>query len=255
MTHQRETSTQRRTFVGGLATLGAAWMTSTAHAARPLSPEDARLKTDWPFFARYRDENAALRAGGAPIDCVFIGDSITEGWLTKYPAFFRPGRVCRGIGGQTTPQMLVRFRADVIELRPRAVHIMAGTNDFAGNTGPMTIDATKSHLMSMSELAQAHRLAIVLASIPPAAAFPWRPGIEPAQGIRALNAWLAEYAASIGAVFADYHAVLSDAAGAMRADFSNDGVHPTPAGYAAIHPVADAAVDRALGTDPRRSLG
>ena len=113
-----------------------------------------------------------LRATGTRIDAVFLGDSITEGWLQKAPAFFSAGRVCRGIGGQTTPQLLLRFRQDVIDLRPRAVHIMAGTNDIAGNTGPSTLKMIQDNFMGMTEIAMANGVHLILASIPPASDFP-----------------------------------------------------------------------------------
>ncbi|HLY59062.1 MAG TPA: GDSL-type esterase/lipase family protein [Stellaceae bacterium] len=216
-------------------------------------PENVRLREDWAFLARYRDDNALLVASGRAVDCVFMGDSITEGWLAKRPGFFTPGLVCRGIGGQTTPQMLVRFRADVVQLKPVSVHIMAGTNDIAGNTGPMTEAETKANLMSMAELAQTSGLRVVLASIPPAARFPWRPGLETVKPIRAINAWLRSSAAEIGAIFADYHAVLADENGGMRPGYAVDEVHPTEAGYAAMEPVARAAIAQAAMV-PRRHI-
>ena len=217
------------------------------------TPEETRLHEDWAFLARYRDDNARRVASGQAIDCVFMGDSITEGWLAKRPDFFSPGLVCRGIGGQTTPQMLVRFRPDVVQLKPASVHIMAGTNDIAGNTGPMTEAETRANLMSMAELAQASGLAVVLGSIPPAASFPWRPEIETVKPIRALNTWLQSYAAAIGAVYADYHAALADENGGMRPGYAVDGVHPTEAGHAIMEPVARAAIARAA-TVPRRHI-
>jgi hypothetical protein len=133
------------------------------------SPEDERLHSDWPYLARYRDQNLQLKSSGVRIDAVFMGDSITEGWLQKAPAFFIPGRICRGIGGQTTPQMLLRFRQDVIDLQPRVVHIMAGTNDIAGNTGPSTLKMTQDNFLCMSEIAMANKVHLIFASIPPAA--------------------------------------------------------------------------------------
>jgi lysophospholipase L1-like esterase len=205
-----------------------------------------RLRTDWPWLARYREENAALLASQTQVDVVFMGDSITEGWSQKIPALFSQGRVNRGISGQTTPQMLVRFRADVIELKPRVVHIMAGTNDIAGNTGPSTPEMMQANLMSMVEVAQAHKIAVILASIPPASRFPWRPGLETAEKIAAMNAWLKGYAAGRGIVHADYYAAMATESGGMKPGLANDEVHPTAQGYEVMNPIAETAIREAL---------
>jgi lysophospholipase L1-like esterase len=210
------------------------------------SPDEERLHCDWAYLARYRDQNRELKVSGSRIDAVFLGDSITEGWLQKAPAFFTAGRVCRGISGQTTPQLLLRFRQDVIDLQPRVVHIMAGTNDIAGNTGPSTLKMIQDNFLGMSEIALANRVRLILASIPPASDFPWRPGLETVTPIGAMNAWLKEHATRARATYADYFAVLSDGQGAMRDGLASDHVHPTEAGYAAMRPVAEAALRRAL---------
>jgi lysophospholipase L1-like esterase len=210
------------------------------------SPEEERLHSDWPYLARYRDQNHELKASGTRTDVVFLGDSITEGWRQKAPAFFGAGRVCRGIGGQTTPQLLLRFHQDVIDLQPRAVHIMAGTNDIAGNTGPSTLKMMQDNFLGMTEIALANRVQLIFASIPPASDFPWRPGLDTVTPIGAMNAWLKYHAARTRATYADYVAVLSDGQGAMREGLSFDHVHPTEAGYAAMRPVAEAALRRAL---------
>lgn len=172
-----------------------------------------------------------------PPAVVFMGDSITENWLLGDPALFDTTRVNRGIGGQTTPQMLLRFRADVIALRPRAVHIMAGTNDIAGNTGPSTLLAVKNNLISMVELAKANGIEVLLESIPPAGAFDWRPGLDPRPFISEMNTWMRDYAARENLVYLDYHALLATSDGALRADLGNDGVHPNRAGYAVMRRV------------------
>ncbi|TMJ11806.1 MAG: GDSL family lipase [Alphaproteobacteria bacterium] len=205
-------------------------------AAAPMDPAG---------LDRYRQENAALKATPGVPRIVFMGDSITEGWRGQVPGFFGPGRVGRGISGQTTAQMLVRFRQDVIALRPRVVHIMAGTNDIAGNLGPVSDSDLEANIESMTELAQAHGIRVILASIPPAADFPWRPGLNPGPRIVRLNAWLRDYAAKSGAVYADYWSATHDGLG-FRADWASDGVHPTRAGYDAMAPVAEAAIRRAL---------
>jgi lysophospholipase L1-like esterase len=206
-------------------------------AAPAMAAEDAaerRLREDWPWLARYAEDNRRVLASGERVGIVFMGDSITEGWRDKRPAFFTPGRVGRGIGGQTTPQMLLRMMADVIALRPRAVHIMAGTNDIASNTGPMTPRMTEDNIAAMATLARANGVAVLLASIPPAADFPWRPGLETRRPIAALNAWIREYAGRSGATWVDYHPALATPNGAMRPGLAYDGVHPTEAGYGAM---------------------
>jgi lysophospholipase L1-like esterase len=212
--------------------------------ARWAREADERMRSDWAYLARYRDANAALSPTSAP-RIVFLGDSITEGWVSKMPGFFAPGRIGRGISGQTTPQMLVRMRQDVIALKPRVVHIMAGTNDIAGNTGIVTDDQIKDNIRSMTELAQAHGIRVILASIPPAADFPWRKGLNPGPRIQRLNAWLQAYAARAGAVYADYWTATHDGLG-FREGLAYDGVHPGEAGYAAMAPVAEAAIRKAL---------
>jgi lysophospholipase L1-like esterase len=192
---------------------------------------------DWPNLCRFRAANAALRTHGERPALVLMGDSITENWLLADPALFAGINVNRGIGGQTTPQMLLRFRADVIALQPRAVHIMAGTNDVAGNTGPVTLADVKNNLMSMVELARAQGITVLLGSIPPAAAFDWRPGLDPRPLITELNDWLRAYAAANALAYVDYHTALVDAHGALRSDYGNDGVHPNRAGYAVMRQV------------------
>lgn len=206
-----------------------------------------RLSTDWPYLARYAQANAQLMPTSRPPRIVFMGDSITENWVKMAPAFFTAGRLGRGIGGQTTPQMLVRFRQDVIDLHPAVVQIMAGTNDIAGNTGPMSAEQTQDNIRSMVELAHAHGIRVILASIPPADQFPWKPGLDAAHKIATMNAWLKAYAARSGCVYADCWSALKQANGlGMRDGLSSDHVHPTVAGYAVMAPVAEAAIKRAL---------
>lgn len=227
----------RRHFLGLAA--GVALLPATA-CAQEESYEVKRqrqLATDWPWLGRYAADNAALAASGKPTDIVFMGDSITEGWVGKRPEFFRAGRVGRGISGQTTPQMVLRMMADVIAHRPKFVHIMAGTNDIAGNTGPMTPQQTHDNLAMMVMLAQAAKIGVLIASVPPADGFPWRPGLATVAPIRALNAWIKTYAAQTGATFVDYTPALATSGGAMKPGFADDGVHPTAAGYAAMEAV------------------
>ncbi len=215
-------------------------------AARRL--EDERLRTDWANLARYRDANAALPAPARGEQrVVFMGNSITDAWARSFPTAF-PGKpyVGRGIGGQTTPQMLVRFRQDVVALRPAAVVILAGTNDIAGNTGPSTLAMIEDNLASMAEIARANGIRVVLASVLPVYDYPWKPGLQPAQKIVALNAWIRDYARTHGAVYLDYHTAMADARQGMRAELSGDGVHPNDAGYAIMAPLAERAIAEAL---------
>jgi len=205
-----------------------------------LEPE--RLLTDWPWLGRYREDNKRIIALGTASKAVFMGDSITEGWATSQPDFFSHGIVGRGIGGQTTPQMVLRMQADVVALRPRVVHIMAGTNDIASNTGPMTPEETRNNFRAMTEIATANKLKVVLASIPPAANYPWRPGLETARAIIDMNDWIRGYAKLVGAGYADYHSAMSDGKGGMKSGLASDGVHPTAAGYAVMRPIAEAAI-------------
>ncbi|MBS0393889.1 MAG: SGNH/GDSL hydrolase family protein [Proteobacteria bacterium] len=176
---------------------------------------------------------------------VFIGDSITEAWSATDPSFFGRGRVNRGISGQTTAQMLLRFRQDVIELEPAVVHIMAGTNDIAGNAGPYDPGVTQGNLASMVDLALAHGIRVVLASVPPAARFDWRPSVQPGPPIAALNAWLRAYARSRGVVYVDYYSALSDGADGVSAELAPDGCHPSLQGYQRMSPLTEAAIERA----------
>ncbi|WP_294233599.1 SGNH/GDSL hydrolase family protein [uncultured Sphingomonas sp.] len=213
---------------------------------------EERLHNDFGYLARYREANAALTPIPGKPRIVFMGDSITEGWVGKMPQFFTPGRVGRGISGQTTSQMLLRFRQDVIDLKPAVVQIMAGTNDIAGNTGPTTDAQVEGNIMSMVELAQAHGIRVILASIPPADHFEWKPGLPTAPRIATLNAWLKDYAKRVGATYADYWSVLH-VGDALNPAYGTDGVHPNAAGYAAMAPVADAAIKRALAKPQDRS--
>ena len=212
-----------------------------------------RTKTDWAYLERYRADNAAL---GPPKPgenrVVFMGNSITDGWAKYFPTMF-PNKpyVGRGIGGQTTPQMLVRFRQDVIALQPAVVVILAGTNDIAGNTGPSTLEMIEDNLASMAELARANGIQVVLSSVLPVYDYPWRPGLEPAPKIVALNAWMKQYAASHGAVYLDYHSAMADERQGMRADLASDGVHPNEAGYRIMAPLAERAIAEALGRKGR----
>ena len=210
---------------------------------------NARLLTDFAWLARFKEADLALAPPAKGEDrVVFMGDSITEGWHFDAPdgAFAGKPYINRGIGGQTTPQMVLRFRQDVIALQPKVVVILAGTNDIAGNTGPMTLEEIEGNLASMAELATANHIRVVLCSVLPVFDYPWRPGLVPAPKILALNAWLKAYAAEKGHVYVDYHSAMKDARDGLPETLSKDGVHPLPAGYAMMAPLAEAGIQKAL---------
>ncbi|MFT3917319.1 MAG: GDSL-type esterase/lipase family protein [Anaeromyxobacteraceae bacterium] len=200
---------------------------------------------DFGGLGEYAAANAKLPPA-PPNRVVFIGDSITERWGKESPFF--PGQpfLNRGIPGQTTAQMLIRFRQDVIDLKPAAVIIQGGLADIAGFTGPSSLGEIESNLRSMAELASFHHISPILVGAPPAADYPGRTGPEPARQIVALNERLARYCASANLVFLDYHAALAGRDGQMREGFSDDGVHPNEKGYALLKPLAERAIADAL---------
>jgi Lysophospholipase L1 and related esterases len=203
---------------------------------------------DWANLNRFREDNAKLGPARTCDDrVVFMGNSITQGWIEKVPGFFadRP-YINRGISGQTTPQMLLRFRQDVLQLWPKVVVILAGVNDIAGNTGPSTLEMIEDNLYSMAELAHAHGIQVVLCSILPAYDFPWRPGQEPAPKIVELNRRLKEYAARKGAVYCDFFSAMADERNGLPEELSADGVHPNKEGYAIMAPIVEQSIARAL---------
>ena len=214
-----------------------------------------RTFTDWGFLAKYRDADQELPPPAAgETRVVFMGDSITEGWGQKGTTTspdrgeFFPGKpyVNRGISGQTTPQMLVRFRQDVIALKPKVLVLQAGTNDIAENTGKITLPEIGGNIASMSELARANGIRVVLCSVLPASEFRWHPGLEPAPKIRALNVWIKGYAAKNGYVYVDYYASMVNNDGGLKTELSPDGVHPNKAGYEIMAPLAEAGILEAL---------
>jgi lysophospholipase L1-like esterase len=208
-----------------------------------------RILQDWPNLTRYHNDNAQL---APPADgenrVVFMGDSITDGWGRQYGQFF-PGKpyVNRGISGQTTPQMLIRFRPDVIALKPKVVVFLAGTNDIAGNTGPMTLEAIEDNFVSMAELAQANSIKVVLSSVMPVCDY-IKPQTErrPPEKIIALNVWIKDYAAKNGFVYLDYYSAMLDDKQMFRKELTYDGLHPNDAGYEVMGPLAEKAIAAAL---------
>lgn len=202
-----------------------------AFAAEP-GRSDASMKDDWPWIGRYSAEDERLRADKSKVQIVFLGDSITEGWQKASPQMFGPGWINRGISGQTSPQMVLRMVPDVVSLRPRLVHILAGTNDVAQNTGPMTSAMTLDNISAMVAIAHAARITVLLGAIPPAASFYWNAAARPAQQIIECNTLLRQYARAQKLEFVDYHAALADAAGGgIDPRNSDDAVHPNARGY------------------------
>ena len=241
-----------------LVVLSASFAFSQVPAAAPaadgskLQAEVERQRKallDWANLARYSAGNAAVQAPQPGEDrVVFMGDSITDNWGRKYGKFF-PGKpyINRGIGGQTTPQMLIRFRPDVIALKPKVVVILAGTNDIAGNTGPSTLESIEDNLMSMAELAKVNGIKVVLSSVMPVCDY-IRPQTvrRPPDKIRALNTWMRDYAASNGHVYLDYYPAMLDDSQMLKRELTDDGLHPNDAGYELIAPLAEKAIAAAL---------
>jgi lysophospholipase L1-like esterase len=203
---------------------------------------------DWPYLNKYQNENAKL---GSPEPgqkrIVFMGDSITEFWSVNVPDFFS-GKpyINRGISGQTTPQMLVRFRADVIALQPAVVVILAGGNDIAGNTGPSTLDMITNNIISMVELAKANQIEVILCSVLPAADFPWKPNQNPADKMIALNKIIETYADAHAIVYVDYYSAMVNDQKGLQAAYSGDGVHPNKLGYQVMGPLVEKAIHQVL---------
>jgi lysophospholipase L1-like esterase len=209
-----------------------------------------RTLQDWPALKRYHDANTTVTAPAAGEErVVFMGDSITDGWGKRYGQFF-PGKpyINRGISGQTTPQMLIRFRPDVIALKPKVVVILAGTNDIAANTGPSTLEMIEDNMSSMVDLAQKNGIKVVLSSVMPVCDYIQNQTTRrPNEKIIALNKWLKDYAAGHDAIYLDYFTPMLDDKGVFKQDLTYDGLHPNSAGYEVMMPLAQKAIDKALG--------
>jgi lysophospholipase L1-like esterase len=199
---------------------------------------------DWPNLNKYQNENANLKpAAAGQKRIVFMGDSITEFWsIINAEYFVGKPYINRGISGQTTPQMLIRFRADVIALKPTAVVILAGINDIAGNTGPSTLDMIANNIFSMAELAKANQIKVILCSVLPAFDFPWRPNQNPAEKVATLNKMIKTYAIANDIVYVDYYSAMMDERKGLPTSYSNDGVHPNKVGYEVMAPILEKAI-------------
>jgi lysophospholipase L1-like esterase len=249
--------------LGSATIAGAQSATPTPSPADPCAEvttratrAENRLK-DWPALARYRDDNAKVAAPAKDENrVVFMGDSITDSWDDpKYGGFF-PGKpyIDRGISGQTTPQMLIRFRPEVIALQAKVVVILAGTNDIAGNTGPMTLPAIEDNLTSMFELAHANGIRVVFASLLPISDYEKtkdgqpiiRSKQRPPDQIIALNGWMKKFASAHGQIYLDYFSAMADDKGFLKEELSEDGLHPNQKGYEIMAPLAEQAITAAL---------
>jgi len=199
---------------------------------------------DWANFERYKNDNTKI---GLPKPdeerVVFMGNSITDFWINNFPNYFlNNGYIDRGISGQTTPQMLVRFRADVINIKPVVVIILAGTNDIAGNTGPSTLEMIADNIFSMSELAKSNGIKVILCSVLPVYDYPWKPGLNPAEKIVKLNKMIKNYSDSHKIFYLDYYSSMVDGRKGMKAEYSQDGVHPNKSGYEVMMDLCSQAI-------------
>jgi lysophospholipase L1-like esterase len=212
--------------------------------------QEEQFHNDWANLGRFRAENKKI---GMPspgeVRVVFMGNSITEGWSRLDSGFFK-GRpfINRGISGQTTPQMLIRFKPDVVNLKAEVVVILAGINDIAGNTGPSTLEMIEDNLSSMAEIAQANGIRVIFSSVLPAYDFPWRRGMEPAEKVVNLNYWIKNYAATHKCIYLDYFTPMSDDKHGLKKEYTEDGVHPNLAGYKVMEPLAEEAIIKVIGS-------
>jgi len=205
------------------------------------------MKQDWANLKKYSTDNDQLKSEPSGNTVVFMGNSITEGWVKSSPEFFSDNNyVGRGISGQTTPQMLIRFMPDVLDLHPKAVVILAGTNDIAGNTGFSSVKMITDNIKAMAQLAVANDIKVILCSVLPVFDYPWRKGLEPVDKIEETNQWLKEYALENGHIYLDYFSEMADEKNGLKKEFSEDGVHPNLKGYSVMAPLAKTAIQKAL---------
>lgn len=221
-----------------------------AGATTAQTADKKKAPKDWAKFGYYEKANAEIADRVGKIDAVFMGNSITRGWVRQDAAFFDNNNfVGRGIGGQTTSEMLVRFRQDVLDLKPRCVVIMAGINDIAMNNGIISLDNIMGNIQSMCELAKAHKIKVILCSVTPSRQFRWRKELTPAEDIKRLNEMIREYASKNKIYYVDYHSALAEEDGGMPLKWAKDGVHPNKACYITVmEPMVLAAVNKVLKT-------
>jgi len=205
------------------------------------------MSQDWAFLKRYRVENdSVIKSGNLP-EVVFMGNSITEGWYMMHPDFFKQNNFLgRGISGQTTPQMLIRFLADVIDLKPKVVVILAGTNDIAGNTGYSSVKMITDNLKAMAILAAQNNIKVIISSILPVSDYPWRPGLNPAEKVAEVNKWAQDYCEQNGYIYLDYFTPMVNEQRGMKTEYAQDGVHPTEEGYNVMEPLVIKAIKSIL---------
>ncbi len=203
---------------------------------------------DWANLKRFQQENEVLKTLDKDKNrVVFMGNSITEGWSQHDSTFFQnKSYINRGISGQTTPQMLIRFKQDVVDLHPKVVVILAGTNDIAGNTGPSTLEMIVDNISSMAEIAKANHIKVIISSVHPAYDYPWRKGLKPNEKIPALNKLLKEYAYKHEIIYLDYFSAMVDDQNGLKAAYTYDGVHPNKKGYQVMAPLVEAALKKAF---------
>ena len=222
---------------------------STAKEKEEVVDKTEEKVQDWANLQHFQAANEKLEDPTAKENrVVFMGNSITIGWLNARPEFFKDKPyINRGISGQTTPQMLIRFRPDVIALKPKVVVILAGINDIAGNTGPSTLEMIADNVKGMAELANANDIKVIISSVLPAYDFPWSPGMEPAPKVKKLNAMIQAYCAEKGHIYLDYFSAMVDERGGLPKKYASDEVHPTQEGYAVMEPLVEGAIEKALG--------
>ena len=201
---------------------------------------------DWANLKRFQQENSELLLPKANEHrVIFMGNSITEGWLSIRPEFFKnKPYVNRGISGQTTPQMLVRFRQDVIHLKPSTVVLLAGINDIAENTGPSTIEMIANNIVSMAELAKANHINVIICSVLPANKFPWREGLKPAEKVIKLNTILKSYSKKHKLAYVDYYSAMVNDSHGLKKELGEDGIHPNKNGYLIMEPILEKAIKK-----------
>ncbi|MGY5849782.1 SGNH/GDSL hydrolase family protein [Salegentibacter sp. F14] len=205
------------------------------------------MEQDWSNLQKYQEENQKIINSDKKPLAVFMGNSITEGWVNTNSEFFTKNNIIgRGIGGQTTPQMLIRFTPDVIDLEPKVVVILAGTNDIAGNTGASTVKMITDNIKAMAQLAKANGIKVVISSILPVYQYPWKPEIKPVEKITAVNNWLKDYARTNDHIYLDYFPALANKKRGMKAEYAEDGVHPTKKAYSVMEPLVLEAIEKAL---------